>query len=69
MTMSEFQKTHNWVNFLHSMRSVAGKNTVLNQLRLTELNTEKIYILNKRFKLMKLEQSALYKKIKELKIY
>ena len=51
------------------MRSVAGENTLHNQLRSTELGIEEVYILNKRLKLMKLEKDASYKKIEELKNY
>ena len=51
------------------MGSVAGGNTVRDQLRPTELDIKEVYILNKRFKLTKLEQSASYKKIEEPKTY
>ena len=51
------------------MGSVAGGNTVRDQLRPTELDIKEVYVPNKRFKLMKLEQSALYKKIEEPKTY
>ena len=51
------------------MRSVAGENTLHNQLRLTESDIEEVYVLNKRLKLMSLEKTSLYKKIEELKIY
>ena len=54
---------------MHLMGSVAGGNTVLDQLRPTELDIKEVYVPNKMFKLMKLEQSTLYKKIKELKTY
>ena len=57
------------MDLLHSMESVAGENTLCNQLRSTELDIEEVYILNKRLKLMKLEKGTLYKKIEELKTY
>ena len=67
--MSRFQVLHNEVKLLHPIRSVAGGNTLCNQLRSTESDIEEIYILNKRLKLMSLEKTSLYKKIEELKIY
>ena len=69
MIMSEFQVLHNEVKLLHSMRSVAGKNTLCNQLRSTESDIEEVYVSNKRLKLMNLEKTSLYKKIEELKTY
>ena len=51
------------------MRSVAGENTLHDQLRPTKLDIEEIYISNKRLKLMKLEKGTLYKKIEESKTY
>ena len=67
--MSRFQVLHKGVKLLHSMRSVAGENTLHNQLRSTESDIEEVYILNKRLKLMSLEKTDLYKKIEESKIY
>ena len=69
MTMSRFQVLHKEVKLLHSMRSVAGGNTLCNQLRLTESDIEEVYVSNKRLKLMSLEKTGSYKKIKELKTY
>ena len=69
MAMSGFQVSRNRVDLLHPMGSVAGGNTVLDQLRPIELDIEEVYVPNKRFKLMKLEQSVLYKKIEEPKTY
>ena len=51
------------------MKSVAGENTLHNQLRSTESDIKEIYISNKRLKLMSLEKTSLYKKIEELKTY
>ena len=51
------------------MRSVVGGNTLCNQLRLTVLDIEEVYVSNKRLKLMSLEKTSSYKKIKELKTY
>ena len=67
--MSEFQVLCNEVKLLHSMRSVAGGNTLCDQLRSTESDIEEVYISNKRLKLMSLEKTSLYKKIEELKTY
>ena len=67
--MSRFQVLHKEVKLLHPMRSVAGENTLCDQLRSTESDIEKVYILNKRLKLMSLEKTSLYKKIEELKTY
>ena len=67
--MSEFQVLCKGVKLLHSMRSVAGENTLHDQLRSTESDIEEVYVLNKRLKLMSLEKTSLYKKIEELKIY
>ena len=69
ITMSRFQVLHNEVKLLHSMRSVAGENTLHDQLRSTESDIEEVYVSNKRLKLMSLEKISLYKKIEELKIY
>ena len=69
MMMSRFQVLYKRVKLLHSIRSVAGKNTLCNQLRSTESDIEEVYISNKRLKLMSLEKTSLYKKIKELKTY
>ena len=69
MMMSRFQVLHNEVKLLHPMRSVAGENTLHNQLRSTESDIEEVYISNKRLKLMSLEKTSLYKKIEELKTY
>ena len=51
------------------MRSVAGENTLCDQLRPTESDIKEVYILNKRLKLMSLEKTSLYKKIEESKTY
>ena len=67
--MSEFQVLCKEVKLLHSMRSVAGENTLCDQLRSTESDIEEVYILNKRLKLMSLEKTSSYKKIEELKTY
>ena len=67
--MSEFQVLCKGVKLLHSIESVAGGNTLCDQLRPTESDIKEVYILNKRLKLMSLEKISLYKKIKELKIY
>ena len=67
--MSEFQVLYNEVKLLHLMRSVAGENTLHNQLRPTESDIKEVYISNKRLKLMSLEKISLYKKIEELKTY
>ena len=67
--MSRFQVLHKGVKLLHSMRSVAGENTLCDQLRLTESDIEEVYISNKRLKLMSLEKTSSYKKIEELKTY
>ena len=67
--MSRFQVLHKEVKLLHSIKSVAGENTLHNQLRSTELDIKEIYILNKRLKLMSLEKTSSYKKVEELKIY
>ena len=67
--MSRFQVLHKEMKLLHPMRSVAGENTLCNQLRPTESDIEEVYILNKRLKLMSLEKTDLYKKIEELKTY
>ena len=67
--MSRFQVLHKGVKLLHSMRSVAGENTLHNQLRLTESDIKEVYVLNKRLKLMSLEKISLCKKIEELKTY
>ena len=67
--MSRFQVLHKEVKLLHSIRSVAGGNTLCDQLRPTELDIKEIYISNKRLKLMSLEKTSLYKKIEELKTY
>ena len=67
--MSEFQVLHKGVKLLHPIRSVAGENTLHNQLRSTESDIEEVYVSNKRFKLMSLEKTSLYKKIEELKTY
>ena len=60
---------HKEVKLLHSMKSVAGENTLHDQLRLTESDIKEVYVSNKRLKLMSLEKTGLYKKIEELKIY
>ena len=57
------------MKLLHSIRSVVGENTLHDQLRLTVLDIEEVYISNKRLKLMSLEKISLYKKIEELKTY
>ena len=67
--MSRFQVLCKEVKLLHPMRSVAGGNTLHDQLRLTESGIEEVYISNKRLKLMSLEKTDLYKKIEELKTY
>ena len=67
--MSEFQVLHKGVKLLHPMRSVVSENTLHNQLRLTVLDIEEVYISNKRLKLMSLEKTSLYEKIEELKTY
>ena len=67
--MSEFQVLCKGVELLHPMRSVAGENTLHDQLRLTESDIKEVYILNKRLKLMSLEKTDSYKKIEELKTY
>ena len=69
MMMSRFQVLHKGVKLLHPMRSVAGENTLHDQLRSTESDIEEVYISNKRLKLMSLEKTSSYKKIEELKIY
>ena len=69
MTMSRFQVLCKEVKLLHSMRSVAGENTLHNQLRPTELDIKEVYISKKRLKLMSLEKTSSYKKIEELKTY
>ena len=51
------------------MGSVAGGNTLCDQLRPTESDIKEVYIPNKRLKLMSLEKTGLYKKIEELKTY
>ena len=51
------------------MESVAGENTLCDQLRSTESDIEEVYVSNKRLKLMSLEKTSLYKKIEELKTY
>ena len=51
------------------MGSVAGGNTLCDQLRPTESDIEEVYISNKRLKLMSLEKTDLYKKIEKLKTY
>ena len=67
--MSEFQVLHKGVKLLHPIESVAGGNTLCDQLRSTESDIEEVYISNKRLKLMSLEKTGLYKKIEELKTY
>ena len=67
--MSRFQVLCKEVKLLHSIRSVAGENTLCDQLRPTESDIKEVYILNKRLKLMSLEKASLYKKIEELKTY
>ena len=67
--MSRFQVLCKGVKLLHSIKSVAGENTLHDQLRSTESNIEEVYISNKRLKLMSLEKTSLYKKIEELKTY
>ena len=67
--MSRFQVLHKGVKLLHSMKSVAGENTLCDQLRSTESDIEEVYVLNKRLKLISLEKTSLYKKIEELKTY
>ena len=69
IVMSRFQVLHKGVKLLHSIISVAGENTLCNQLRSTESDIEEVYVLNKRLKLMSLEKISLYKKIEELKTY
>ena len=69
ITMSRFQVLHKGVKLLHPMKSVAGGNTLHNQLRSTESDIKEVYILNKRLKLMSLEKTSSYKKIEELKTY
>ena len=69
MTMSEFQVLYKGVKLLHSMRSVAGGNTLHDQLRPTESDIKEVYVLNKRLKLMSLEKISSYEKIEELKTY
>ena len=69
MMMSEFQVLHKGVKLLHPMKSVAGGNTLCDQLRSTESDIKEVYISNKRLKLMSLEKTGLYKKIEELKTY
>ena len=69
MMMSRFQVLHNGVKLLHPMRSVAGGNTLHNQLRSIESDIEEVYISNKRLKLMSLEKTDSYEKIEELKTY
>ena len=69
MMMSEFQVLHNGVKLLHPMESVAGGNTLHDQLRSTESDIEEVYISNKRLKLMSLEKTSSYEKIEELKTY
>ena len=69
MMMSRFQVLHKGVKLLHPMKSVAGENTLCDQLRPTESDIEEVYISNKRLKLMSLEKTDLYKKIEELKTY
>ena len=69
MAMSEFQVLHKGVKLLHSMGSVAGGNTLCNQLRPTESDIKEVYVPNKRLKLMSLEKTSLYEKIEELKTY
>ena len=67
--MSRFQVLCNEVKLLHSMESVAGENTLCDQLRLTKSDIEEVYVLNKRLKLMSLEKTGSYEKIEESKIY
>ena len=67
--MSRFQVLRNEVKLLHSMRSVAGENTLCDQLRSTESDIEEVYVSNKRLKLMSLEKISSYEKIEELKTY
>ena len=67
--MSRFQVLHNGVKLLHPIISVAGENTLHDQLRSTESDIKEVYILNKRLKLMSLEKTGLYEKIEELKTY
>ena len=67
--MSRFQVLHKGVKLLHSMRSVAGENTLHDQLRSTESDIKEVYVSNKRLKLMSLEKTSSYKKIEELKTY
>ena len=69
IVMSRFQVLHKGVKLLHPMRSVAGGNTLYDQLRSTESDIEEVYISNKRLKLMSLEKTGSYKKIEELKTY
>ena len=69
MMMSRFQVLHKEVKLLHPIESVADGNTLHDQLRSIELDIKEVYILNKRLKLMSLEKTSLYKKIKELKTY
>ena len=67
--MSRFQVLCKGVKLLHSIKSVAGENTLCDQLKPTESDIKEVYILNKRLKLMSLEKISLYKKIEELKTY
>ena len=67
--MSRFHILHKEVQLLHPMKSVAGGNTLHDQLRSTESDIEEVYVLNKRLKLMSLEKTGLYEKIEELKTY
>ena len=67
--MSRFQVLHKEVKLLHPIKSVAGENTLYNQLRPTESDIKEVYVLNKRLKLMSLEKAGLYEKIEELKTY
>ena len=69
MAMSRFQVSHKGVKLLHSMESVAGGNTLHDQLRPTESDIKEVYIPNKRLKLMSLEKTSSYEKIEELKTY
>ena len=57
------------MKLLHSIESVAGENTLCNQLRSTESDIKEVYVLNKRLKLMSLKKASLYKKTEELKTY
>ena len=67
--MSRFQVLHKEVKLLHPMRSVVDGNTLHDQLRLTVLDIEEVYVSNKRLKLMSLEKTSSYEKIEELKTY